>query len=1095
MKRRITLILLMLSLLMSISLSVSARDSEYFEEDGVEYCWVRGGSTETPTKKVSGHTWVAVYVNGKRDTRLGDCEDAGKTNHVCDIFCDFSRLEYKWKLVVKEIMMIESLNQEGYAMVGTQFILLKQKIKTDAEGNYLLDADGKLQYQASEVVGKGEVEKDGFARMRLDESKLDPTADFQQLVLGQILAESQMDNYSPLPNRWYVNLVLNEGEYQVYNVTKAPAYNITDPEEFQKDINFGVKEGETVSEYDSTNQILTTRNAYRVGDLIVEIAVNGFDGEIPSLVRTNITISGPNNYSKKLRKSDTLEDMRMGEYTIACSNPVAVEGYTAEKTVVTVKCPVESDPVELTDDVKTVLLNRDHANAVISITYTYTPLHVHEFDVVVTEPTCTEKGYTTYTCKDGECGYAYKSDEVEAYGHDYKSETSESTCTEDGYTKYTCAVCGHTYQEINDLATGHKFKEMVIKPTCTEKGFTVYTCEKCDFSYKDNEVEATGHDYKYTGDEPPTCTEDGSKIYACINCDNKKAEAGEKATGHDYKFSKVVDPTCTENGYIVYKCTKCEAEKQEEGKAATGHKYSKEVTKATCTEKGYTIYTCVLCDYSYRGDEKAATGHNYISQVIEPTTEREGYTLHTCSVCKDTYTDNRKDKLPGNVSDDDGSGDDTSGDDNSGNAVSNTTSNSNVSNTGANNKPSASVNSSDTLIVKTMNDLNNPLSGAVVALYSGETQLRKWASTYENVSVLDNLESYVKEGESVSYILKQTKAPSGYEISEDSFTVRIIKLGGKTEVDVKKRTGTSNGNGIETGRDGKPMVTFRNMRKTTQIQISCQVEVEFGKNCQIDEALIAEYQEKQYEFVLKWKNDAGEEQTESVRLSHGGTGGLEAKLPFGTEYEIRVADAKGTLVTEFSENASGTLTAEQAGANMTVEAVLKYKVRAGEPLQVSMIVGDSESKKPLEGAAFELKDPDGTKVGTYTSSKDGELNIAGVFTAPGDYLLTQTGASQGYEKLSGGAPVIVSYVYEPDEETATPGLVQTMSAQIAHQAVSRESDGSYWIENMTDDSYLQEERKGPGLAGVILGIVGGALAVGGVATTVLIRKKRKQEQV
>ena len=91
--------------------------------------------------------------------------------------------------------------------------------------------------------------------------------------------------------------------------------------------------------------------------------------------------------------------------------------------------------------------------------------------------------------------------------------------------------------------------------------------------------------------------------------------------------------------------------------------------------------------------------------------------------------------------------------------------------------------------------------------------------------------------------------------------------------------------------------------------------------------------------------------------------------------------------------------------------------------------------------------------------------------------------------------MIVSYAYEPDEETATPGLVQTMSAQIAHQAVSRESDGSYWIENMTDDSYLQEERKGPGLVGVILGIVGGALAVGGVATTVLIKKKRKQEQV
>lgn len=34
-------------------------------------------------------------------------------------------------------------------------------------------------------------------------------------------------------------------------------------------------------------------------------------------------------------------------------------------------------------------------------------VHEHDYDAVVTEPTCTERGYTTYTC---ECGDSYVDD-------------------------------------------------------------------------------------------------------------------------------------------------------------------------------------------------------------------------------------------------------------------------------------------------------------------------------------------------------------------------------------------------------------------------------------------------------------------------------------------------------------------------------------------------------------------------------------------------------------------------------------------------------------------------------------------------------------
>ena len=50
--------------------------------------------------------------------------------------------------------------------------------------------------------------------------------------------------------------------------------------------------------------------------------------------------------------------------------------------------------------------------------------HVHSYESVVTEPTCTEQGFTTYAC---ECGDSYVADETEALGHDWKG-TSCTRC-------------------------------------------------------------------------------------------------------------------------------------------------------------------------------------------------------------------------------------------------------------------------------------------------------------------------------------------------------------------------------------------------------------------------------------------------------------------------------------------------------------------------------------------------------------------------------------------------------------------------------------------------------------------------------------------
>ena len=1045
MKRSLRGFLLALVLLMSMSLTVSAKTKEtYFEEDGVQYCWLRGSSVEEPDP-IPGYRWIKVYENNKPVTRLGDCDDH-PGNEGCDVFCSQFRLEYKFQLVTREVMLIEATNEEGYAMTGAQFVLLKHKIITNADGSYDLDENGLLQFDNSDVIGRGTVEKDGYARMSLDADRLDTTKEHIQLVLAQELSGEMLDNYVSIQKKWFVNLVPNGGVFEVYSVKDAP-YNdkITDPDALM-DHGFGELEPAETDEFNYTNQVLKTRNFYRLGDIIVEISVEGFEDEIPSHVRTNITITGPEDYSKKLRSDETLKDLRMGEYTISCSNPVAVENYIAQEPKVTVQCPKDAAPVELTGDVKTVLLNRDHVNAKFNITYTYIAQHVHEYDEgVVTDATCTEEGYTTYTCLDPECGHSYRSDFTEKYGHYYEGTPVEKSCTTYKGMLMKCLYCGDQYDVIEEEATGHKYdKGKKVAATCGKEGYTTYTCETCKFSYRDDYVEALEHRFVDTEPLAPTCTEPGYKVKVCLKCKEelKEPDSTKPAFGHNYDEGKVTDPTCTENGYTTY----------------------------TCLNDG--------CGYSYKGEEVEAAGHSYTSEVFEPTTEKEGYTLYTCTVCKDTYTDEITDKLTHDDDDDD--------DDDDYVYVPPTPTPTAVP------APVVNISEPSTLIVQSVDDMGNPLKGTTVALYNGRTLLHSWPCTYDNVTVLDNLGDYVKEGQNVSLTLVQTKVPDGYDVSEDSFTVRLGKRNSKVSVEVKKDTGLFKGR-VSKSKDGKPIVAFSSNRQVAQIGINCNVTVDFGPNGQADEVLTAQFRDKTFEFVLTWKDSQGEEQSEKVSLSHGETALMKTKLPLDTEYTIKGTDADGNQLVGLPSNASGIITSTQVEENIVVEANLKYIVKKGNGLELNLFVVDERTGKPLEGVGFELKDPEGNKVSNYFSGKNGEVYIADVFHTTGEYLLTQITVAEGYESMKGGAPVTVSEVCVPEEETGGRIYVQSMEAKIAHQAVMQKTDGTFQIKNrLIEDieaGYFDGENPAvKKILGIIAAIV---LLIAGTVTAFILEGKKK----
>ena len=207
--------------------------------------------------------------------------------------------------------------------------------------------------------------------------------------------------------------------------------------------------------------------------------------------------------------------------------------------------------------------------------------------------------------------------------HNYVAKVTDPTCTDLGYTTYTCSVCGDTYTADYTAATGvHSYVAVVTDPTCTELGYTTYTCSVCGTSYTGDYTAATGHSYTSEVTTAATCTEDGVKTYTCSSCGDTYTEA-IAATGHDYVKTDVA-ATCADAGYSVYTCTVCGDTYTVEGEAATGnHTYTSEVTtEATATTDGVLTYTCSVCGDTYT-EAIPATGEEEASDAAVTSAEKK----------------------------------------------------------------------------------------------------------------------------------------------------------------------------------------------------------------------------------------------------------------------------------------------------------------------------------------------------------------------------------------------------------------------------------------------------------------------------------------
>ena len=198
--------------------------------------------------------------------------------------------------------------------------------------------------------------------------------------------------------------------------------------------------------------------------------------------------------------------------------------------------------------------------------------HLWDDGAVTTEPTCSEEGTRTFTCRRDGCG-EMRTESIEKSGHEEAvrtlPETDTATCTEPGtiHGEKYCAVCGEALGDI-DLTTnplGHVWdvpSYTWADDKSTVAATRVCTRDGCDGSETET-VQTTEVAIK-----DATCLDAGEKRLEAVfeNEDfEKQSEYVEvEALGHDWGEWNVTKPaTETAAGERTRACSRCDATEKE----------------------------------------------------------------------------------------------------------------------------------------------------------------------------------------------------------------------------------------------------------------------------------------------------------------------------------------------------------------------------------------------------------------------------------------------------------------------------------------------------------------------------------------------------
>lgn len=271
--------------------------------------------------------------------------------------------------------------------------------------------------------------------------------------------------------------------------------------------------------------------------------------------------------------------------------------------------------------------------------------HKHKYSMHVVEPSCTDFGYTMYTC---DCGDSYTENLQSPLGHSYLNGTCLNCgARQEGYDGGDSGNIGDNGGGNEDDNNGgggdnvckHHALNLaeIVNSTCIAQGYSLYRCDECGKEEKRDYTPLGNHDYQIESEVDPTCTADGYYNLKCSVCHDETTESLHNRLEHEYEFKSTVDPTCAKKGYDLYECSYgCGAtEKRNETDtlphAYVGHDYK----QVTCTEDGWDAYrTCENCDYT-EFTLKPALGHDWKEYAYEENTcTYEGHTAgHKCKRC------------------------------------------------------------------------------------------------------------------------------------------------------------------------------------------------------------------------------------------------------------------------------------------------------------------------------------------------------------------------------------------------------------------------------------------------------------------------------
>ena len=268
--------------------------------------------------------------------------------------------------------------------------------------------------------------------------------------------------------------------------------------------------------------------------------------------------------------------------------------------------------------------NSEIANKIIGLLPIGPKECVHDYAAEVTDPTCTAKGYTTYTCK--LCQDSYTADETEKTAHDYKDGVCSCGATDPNYVP----PCKHSW----------------VAPTCVDDGY----CYRC----KAEGEKATGHDFtEATCSQPAFCkvcgTQGEEKEHTFV--DNVCTVCG--ACDHLYEQNtwyhpELVAATCTTPGVAVYECAYCDDYYTEEAPIdPEAHAFWGEeeiVTEANCATETNGLKK-VACDNGCGAIEEVeifySESHNWdVQKEVYATCTEDGEYYAVCTICEEveSYT-------------------------------------------------------------------------------------------------------------------------------------------------------------------------------------------------------------------------------------------------------------------------------------------------------------------------------------------------------------------------------------------------------------------------------------------------------------------------